>query len=274
MLYKYVKRDVVRNAPISSTTIRWKRNLPSICATVLCFIIGGSILTYSVYPYAKDSVDSFIGNNRVGKTLLTPSPSKNLIDGSRVQTASKEDLSNSSSSYINNVSKNFSSTNKLLNINQRTFPEYAHIQGEMKLSIPKLKLNKIPVKINVNSFEDRDYLPQLERTLAHFQGTSLPDRPGNTFIYGHSANELWAKTDSSNPKLAFSFLDRLEVGDEIFLQYQDQEYKYVMQHSQLVEPNDLSPIYTTSDAKILTLMTCWSPGIGTERLIVTAKQVG
>lgn len=199
----------------------------------------------------------------MSKTLLTPSfANKNSTD------------SGLSSSYISNVDRNFSVTNKLLNINPKTFPEYATITGEMKLNISKLKLKDLPVKINVDSFDKDQYLTVLIKRLGHFKGTSLPDKPGNTFIYGHSTNELLAKTDPTNPEFAFTFLGKMDIGDEISIEYNGKTFKYSTQKIRMVEPEDISPIYTTSEDKSLTLMTCWPPGVGDQRLILVANQVG
>jgi LPXTG-site transpeptidase (sortase) family protein len=143
----------------------------------------------------------------------------------------------------------------------------------MYLTVPKLSLKRVPIKINVDSFDEKSYLPLLDDSLAHFLGTSLPDKPGNTFIYGHSTNELWAKTDPTNPRYAFTFLNKLDIGDELTIEYNNTEFKYSTQKINIVSPTDISPIYTTSEAKSLTMMTCWPPGIGAERLIVSAKQV-
>ncbi|MDQ7020339.1 MAG: hypothetical protein Q9M91_00655 [Candidatus Dojkabacteria bacterium] len=60
--------------------------------------------------------------------------------------------------------------------------------GTFYLSIPSLGMDRLAVTANVNSTKEDSYLPILETSLAHFEGTSLPfsDVQNNTVIYGHS----------------------------------------------------------------------------------------
>lgn len=268
MLYKYEKKEIAIKAT-SLPSYKKKRNIINVGVSVLCFSAGLSILLYSLYPHINGLYLNLKGENSVSKSLLIPSASE-LPSNSAGFVQNTDGFS---SNYISNVSRNFSVTNQLLNITPRTHPEYANIQGIMYLTVPKLGLNKTPIRINVDSFDEKSYLPLLDNSLAHFLGTSIPSKPGNTFIYGHSTNELWAKTDPTNPKYAFTFLNKLDIGDELTINYDGVDYRYSTQKINMVSPSDISPIYTTSEAKTLTMMTCWPPGIGAERLIVSARQV-
>lgn len=267
MLYKYQKREVkIKNPQLPNQ--KKKISLLKVSLSSLCFVLGVGILFYSLYPHISHFMDKLGGKRSISKSMLSPSQTDEpQIAMNQVAT---QDFS---SDYISNVSRNFSVTNQLLNITPRTHPEYADIQGEMYISIPRINIKNIPIKVNVDSFDESSYMPLLDKTLAHFLGTSLPNKPGNTFVYGHSTNELLAKTDINNPRFAFTFLNKLDIGDEIIIIYEGVTYTYVTQKINMVSPTDISPIYTTSEAKQLTLMTCWPPGIGAERLIVTAKQI-
>jgi LPXTG-site transpeptidase (sortase) family protein len=258
MLYKYVKSETrpLRNLKIKPLNL---------AISFVCLTFGLFLLAYSFYPY----INSYIRPERnKPKALLTPSIQRIEKYETLVEKSQEAD-----SNYITNVNRNFNVVNKVLNINQKTFPEYADIKGDMKISIPAIKLEKLNVQINVDSFDDKSYLPILDKNLGHFKGTSLPDKPGNTFIYGHSANEILARANTNNPKYAFSFLGNLEIGDEVLLEHGKKTYKYVVQKFRIVQPEDISPIYTNSSERILTLMTCWIPGVGNERLIIQAKLI-
>lgn len=259
MLYKYVKREIVYP---NQEKQKKKKNFFSITVSFLCFTTGLCLVLYSVYPYLKNPFSKEVKG--AYKSLLSPSAIQEKKDETEAST-----LAN----YTSNVNKNINKTNQLLNINPKTHPEYSTIQGEMTLTIPKLSIKDLPVKMNVNSFNETAYMPLLERSLAHFQGTSIPGKPGNTFIYGHSANELLAKSNYNNPKYAFSFLGDLDIGDEIIVKFFGKEYKYSMYKLKMVSSEDISPIYSTSEDQHLTLMTCWPPGIGSERLIVMSNMV-
>jgi LPXTG-site transpeptidase (sortase) family protein len=268
MLYRYEKQPL----KVVNKTSKKKSSLLTIVTASVLLLFGLGILFYTSYPYASKYISGiFTDESALSKSLLTPSANEQVFS----QRTSLPTLTqqNMSSDYVSNVSNNINLTNKILNIGQITHPEYENIQGEMKLSIPKLKIKEIPIKINVDSLNENVYMQQLNKTLAHFKSTSLPDKPGNTFIYGHSANELLAKTAPTDPKYAFTYLDGLDPGDEIIVRYNDRDYKYAVIQTKQVDPTDISAIYTTSNEKILTLMTCWTPGVGEKRLIVTAKQV-
>lgn len=252
MLYKYVKREIIRPAQGIAPK---KRNIPSLLASITCVTFGIGLIFYTVFPYLPKTHSA---ENYKTKTVLTPS-------------LNSEYATNIQTEYNSNVNRNISKTNQILKINPKTHSEYSSIQGEMKLTIPKLGLVDLPVLLNVDSFNEQAYLPLLEKQLAHFQGTSIPGKPGNTFVYGHSANELLAKYYPNHPKYAFSFLGNLDIGDEVLINYNARDFRYTMNKSKVVSSEDISPIYSTSEDQQLTLMTCWPPGIGNDRLIITAN---
>lgn len=247
-----------------------KRNKAAYGSALLSLLIGALILIYSAYPYAQDALNKIAGRSAFSKSLLIPSVSRDAV----VAGASTISPDNSfSSNYVTNVSRSIASTNKALGLASNSNPDLSKVTGKMKLTIKKLDLNGIPVQINVSSYDEKAYMPILEKNLGHFQGTSLPGHKGNIFIYGHSTNELWAFANPNSAIIAFTKLDKIEIGDEIDLDFEEKTYKYIMQKSRLVSPDDISPIYSTSDQETLTLMTCWPPGIGSQRLIVSATLV-
>ena len=266
MLYKYVKtKPVSINRKDEKYKVPKKRNKSLVLTTFVLLMIGVFFIAFTVYPYAQAALAEASGeSNRVSKSVLTSYASTESVIAS--------DLYQKTNSYSSNVAQNFNRTNKALGIDPITHPELAGITGEMKITIPKLNLKRLPIIINVNSYDKSIYMPLLDSKLAHFKGTSLPDKDGNVFVYGHSANELWARTNPSFPGVAFTYLNKLDVGDEIIIEYNKKEYKYIMERAKMVAPEDISPIFTYSKKKTLTLMTCWPPGVGTERLIIIANQ--
>lgn len=266
MLYRYVKAEVKRpEITINTNYFFHKQNKKIYGVSVFTLMTGLGILFYSFYPYLSSFYVEYALNNSYGKSVLTANDEKVLGE-----TASKS--FNLNSGYLNNVSKNFESTNRALGLAQKTHPELASFTGTMLLNIPRLNAKNTPVAVNVDSYDEKLYMPTLETKLAHFKGTSLPGYSGNIFIYGHSTNELSVFGSPTNPKILFTRLDKIEVGDEIRLKYDDTEVVYVMQRSKVVSPNDITSIYSKPDVSSLTLMTCWPPGIGTDRLIVVAEK--
>jgi len=146
--------------------------------------------------------------------------------------------------------------------------------GTFYISIPKLKINRMPIQANVDSTSSAIYNKVLDRNLAHFKGSSLPsvDNPGNIVIYGHSVGGSY-QPRASDVISAFTFLPELKVGDEILIDMDGKQYKYVMRKSRVVMPQDTSILATTPGKEALTLFTCYPPGSRDKRLVISAVPV-
>lgn len=269
MLYKYVKSEPLsHNKPQKTSIFPTYKNKGIFIAAILTLLTGFLSLGYSVYPYASAAIYNIGGNESVEKNVLSSTDTN-----WEVVNSSSNNIGSLSSIYTSNLNRNLAAASQELLIDPENHPELANKSGEMKITIPRLKIKEMPIVINVDSYSQSNYLPVLDRKLAHFKGTSLPDTAGNTFIYGHSTNELTARANPQLPQVAFTFLNKLELGDEILIELEGQTYKYSLQKSKIVEPEDISPIFTKSNNKTLTLMTCWPPGVGEKRLILVANQI-
>ncbi len=133
------------------------------------------------------------------------------------------------------------------------------------LFIPKLAL-VAPISWNI---VENEIDKPLEKGLAHYAGTALPGQIGNVFVFGHSSNYWWNK---GLYKEIFANLDQVQVGDKIYISYQNKVYTYVINNKKVIYPNDISVLAQTP-TKTLTLMTCVPVGTSLKRLVVTANQV-
>lgn len=132
---------------------------------------------------------------------------------------------------------------------------------DFKLLIPKIDLDWAKVVVDSKSFENN---------LAHLTGSALPGEKGNVFITGHSTLTQFYKP--GNYKAVFSRLSELRRNDEIILEIEGQEFKYVVEGKKIVDPKDISVVNPPdSQGRYLTLMTCVPPGFNTKRLIILAK---
>jgi LPXTG-site transpeptidase (sortase) family protein len=109
-------------------------------------------------------------------------------------------------------------------------------------------------------------MKELEKGIVRYPGTALPGGVGNSFIFGHSSNNPWIKSEYND---VFALLDTLVYGDEIIVYYDQHKYVYTVVDKTVVKPGD----HTTIDArdstkKELSLMTCWPVGTTLNRLIV------
>lgn len=160
-----------------------------------------------------------------------------------------------------NLSDN-SSTTFPKNLNN-TLPDVR----ENYIYIPKISVDA-PISWNIPNNE-KDVSHGLEKGAIHLKGTSFPGNIGNVFITAHSSNYIWAP---GQYKTLFSLLDKLAVGDKIYLKYQSTIYLYRVYSIKIVNPNDLS-VLNQSDKSILTLMTCTPVGTSLNRIILFSNQI-
>ena len=128
------------------------------------------------------------------------------------------------------------------------------------LSIPKLKIKDAVVEIGG---ED------LKQSLIHYQGTALPGQFGNAVIFGHSV--LPQFFNPKNYLTIFSTLPTLKPKEEILINFDGVNYKYIIEEMVEVQPNDISVLEQRYDDSYITLITCVPPGTYLRRLVVRAR---
>ena len=128
------------------------------------------------------------------------------------------------------------------------------------VSIPKLKIKDAEV-----IFGSTD----LKKSLIHYPKTALPGQYGSPVIFGHSVLPQFFNPESY--LTIFSTLYRLKQGDEIFVSYDQIQYKYLVEEMFEVQPTDLSVLEQRFDDRYLTLITCSPPGTYLRRLIIKAR---
>lgn len=149
---------------------------------------------------------------------------------------------------------------------------------ENRIEIPKIAVNapiitpekgvEALVANDWNVLEDtiRD---SLLKGVVHYPGTAEPGDKGNAFFTGHSSNVFW---DISKYNSVFALLPKLEVGDDIFVYYEQTKYHYKIIAKKEVTPKDVS-ILAQGNEKQLTLMTCTPVGTNYRRLVLTAELI-
>jgi sortase A len=129
-----------------------------------------------------------------------------------------------------------------------------------KISIPALKIQDAVV--DVGSVD-------LKKSLIQYPQTALPGQLGNSVIFGHSV--LPQFFNSKSYLTIFATLYRLKSGDEIYIDYDNIHYKYIVEELFEVAPTDLSVLEQRFDGRYLSLITCSPPGTVLRRLIVKAQ---
>ncbi len=141
---------------------------------------------------------------------------------------------------------------------------------------PRLIIPKINVDAPVFYDIGNDYTSQMaamDKGLAHFAvpgASSHPGQIGNTVIAGHSTSDLFSTSDY---KFIFAQLEKLNIGDTIYANYNSKRYTYTVTKKETVKPTDVNKLVYQTDKPILTLLTCTPIGTAISRLLVTAEQI-
>lgn len=143
------------------------------------------------------------------------------------------------------------------------------VSPDPRLIIPKLNID-VPVAFGISVSEVDAAMNQGVAQFSIPGANALPGQIGNLAISGHSAGDIY----SSNPyKFIFSGLERLEVGDLIYINYDSVRYTYQMTSSKVVEPTDVAALIYETDRPMLTLITCTPLGTSRYRLLISAEQI-
>ncbi|OGJ53881.1 hypothetical protein A3D11_04195 [Candidatus Peribacteria bacterium RIFCSPHIGHO2_02_FULL_49_16] len=146
-----------------------------------------------------------------------------------------------------------------------------------RLIIPKLDLN-VPISIPAHDAllaEDwkkleNDIQDALENGVVHYPGTARPGQAGNFFLTGHSSYYPWA---AGNFKSVFAKLGLLDVGDEYWVYYNGDRYRYRIKEKKEVRPSNVGVLDQPLDKRLSTLMTCTPVGTTLRRLILVAEEL-
>ncbi len=145
------------------------------------------------------------------------------------------------------------------------------------LIIPKLGLN-VPIVLPPTDAliaEDwkkleEDIQTALHNGVVHYPGTARPGQAGNFFITGHSSYFPW---DPGRFKSVFARLADLQKGDEYWVFYGGDKYRYVINDIREVRPSDVTVLDQPMNKRLGTLMTCTPVGTTLRRLILEAQEV-
>lgn len=121
---------------------------------------------------------------------------------------------------------------------------------------------------NVDPVSETEFLPILQKGVAHAKGTVFPGMNGNIYLFAHSTDNWW---NVGRYNAVFYLLKELSPGDEIDVFFEDRRYNYIVQGSTILDPDDTSFLVNSRGEKQqLIMQTCWPPGTTWKRLYVTA----
>lgn len=130
------------------------------------------------------------------------------------------------------------------------------------ISIPKFNIEDATVEIGGQD---------LSKSLIHYPGTALPGQLGATIIFGHSVLPQFYSPD--NYMAIFSLIPTMELGDDIFVNFDGIRYTYRVIDKVEVKPDNLSVLDQPYDNEYLRLITCTPPGTYLRRGIISAALI-
>jgi LPXTG-site transpeptidase (sortase) family protein len=103
----------------------------------------------------------------------------------------------------------------------------------------------------------------LDKGIWRWPNGSTPDKGGNTVLIGH-------RFTYTNPKGALYYLNKVSVGNELAIIWNNKSYVYKVLSISVVPPTQTSIQDATTDAR-LTIFTCTPLWLPKDRLVVVAE---
>jgi LPXTG-site transpeptidase (sortase) family protein len=147
---------------------------------------------------------------------------------------------------------------------------------ENRIVIPRLGKNIPLIDVDhdaTSSYDDMHevFMEELQKGVVRYPGTAHPGEVGNAFIFGHSSNYPWIKSEYND---VFALVDTLQNGDDIIVYYHQKKYLYRVTDRVTVKPGDTAALKARDQTKKeISLMTCWPVGTTLERYIVFGELV-
>lgn len=139
---------------------------------------------------------------------------------------------------------------------------------EFSITIPKIGASA-KVYPNVDPANHEEFLPILQKGIAHAKGSVFPGFAGNVYLFAHSTDNWW---NVGRYNAVFYLLKNLSPGDQITVFFENRRFEYAVSKTVIVDADDTSYIASPQKGEQqLVLQTCWPPGTTWKRLNVIAK---
>lgn len=139
------------------------------------------------------------------------------------------------------------------------FPFSPEAELNLKLVIPKIGV-EAPIVL-VEHTDEYFIQNALEKGVVRY--------PDSNVILGHSSAYPWYKGVYGS---IFSLLNKLEIGDEIFIFSEDEEYTYQVLGKEINLPKNLN-LEQTGEDSVIYLISCWPVSTAWKRIAVKAERV-
>ncbi len=140
---------------------------------------------------------------------------------------------------------------------------------EYRIQIPKIGAESLVIR-DVDVSNKKEYLAALKMGVAEAKGLSHPGEMGTTYLFAHSVE---SPLDFARYNAVFYLLDKLENGDQIYIQYGAKTHEYRMVSREILPVSDTRYLVPQKREEVLILQTCFPPGTTWKRLFVKAVRV-
>lgn len=141
------------------------------------------------------------------------------------------------------------------NINLESYGLEENIIGF--ISIPKINI-ELPILLGANT-------ENMLKGAVHLTETSYP-------IGGENTNSVIAAHRGWSWSKMFRNIDKLEIGDEIYIQNFKEKLTYTVYDIKIVNPDNISELEIEEGKDLITLITCHPYRVNTQRYIVKANR--
>jgi len=139
---------------------------------------------------------------------------------------------------------------------------------DFSILIPKIGASA-KVFPNIDPDNEKDFLPVLQKGIAHAKGTVFPGFPGNTYLFAHSTDNWWSV---GRYNAIFYLLKDLSPGDDVTVFFENRRYEYQVTETKIGDPSEVSYLKESHGGQEqLVMQTCWPPGTTFKRFFVFAK---
>lgn len=136
------------------------------------------------------------------------------------------------------------------------------------LEIPRISISA-PI-IFSRSSDKASLTKDLNMGVVYYPGSVNPGEKGEIVILGHSAPTGWPKIKYD---WVFSDLENLSIGDVIFIDANNKQYKYVVKSKDIIQRGEEANSSGSISNNNLILISCWPPGKDFQRIVVRAELV-
>lgn len=142
--------------------------------------------------------------------------------------------------------------------------------ADFYLTIERLGIKRARIIANLDAGKPGIYLKELLQGIGHLRGSSFPGEGGTVFLFGHSS--LPFLFNSGDYSTIFSNLNKLKKGDRIVVEFAGRNFFYRVGSLKTVPANTRVSDFDGNSEKLI-ILTCFPPGLLTERLVVTASPI-